>query len=177
MRKPCTNVAPKLTLYPNRLKQDSTWHTWSRSSIRCVQIDFREYGTFHANIHLSCIKIYTISKQTKSSFHLSLFTLEYHWELPQWFLTLWCTGHKPCTYLAPKLILSPTGLKWDTIWYNSSGASTVPSGLSKLISEHMVCSMQTVRLSCINIRTISKQTEQRFHLNLFTKEYHHVHPK
>jgi hypothetical protein len=49
MRKPCTNLAPKLTLSPNRLKQDSIWHTWSRSSIGCVQIDFREYGMFHAN--------------------------------------------------------------------------------------------------------------------------------
>ena len=36
------------------------------------------------------------------------------------------------------------------------GASTVPSGVSKLISEHMVCSMQTMHLSCIKIITISK---------------------
>ena len=58
-----------------------------------------------------------------------------------------------------------------------SGASTVPSGVSKLISDHMVCSMQTMHLFCINIRTISKQTEPRFHMSLLTKEYHRVRPK
>jgi len=44
----------------------------------------------------------------------------------------------------------------------------VPSGVSKLIFEHMVCSMQTVQLSCIKIYTISKQTEPIFYLSLFT---------
>ena len=67
-------------------------------------------------VHLSFIKISTICKQTEPGFHLSLFTLEYQRELPQRFLSLWCTGHKPCNYLAPKLILSPTGRKRDSIW-------------------------------------------------------------
>ena len=44
----------------------------------------------------------------------------------------------------------------------------VPSSASKLISEHMVCSMQIVHLSCIKISTISKQTEPNLHLSLFT---------
>jgi hypothetical protein len=44
----------------------------------------------------------------------------------------------------------------------------VPSGVSKLISEHMVCSMQTVQLFYIKICTISKQTEPSFYLSLFT---------
>ena len=48
----------------------------------------------------------------------------------------------------------------------------VPLGASKLISAHMAHSMQTVHLSCIKIRTISKQTKPRFHMSLFTKEYH-----
>ena len=37
--------------------------------------------------------------------------------------------------------------------------------------------MQTVHLSYIKIRTISKQTEPRFHMSLFTKEYLRVRPK
>jgi hypothetical protein len=53
----------------------------------------------------------------------------------------------------------------------------VPSGASKLISEHMVCSMQTVYLSCININTISKQTEPSFQLSLFILEYKQVRQK
>jgi hypothetical protein len=42
-------LAPRLTLSPNGPKRDSTWHTSPRSSIGCVQIDFRAYGTFDAN--------------------------------------------------------------------------------------------------------------------------------
>jgi len=41
----------------------------------------------------------------------------------------------------------------------------------------MVCSMQTVQLSCIQISTISKQTEASFHLSLFNQEYEQVRPK
>ena len=47
--KPCTYLASKLTLSPNRPKWDFLWHTSSRSSIGCVQIDFYVYGMFHAN--------------------------------------------------------------------------------------------------------------------------------
>jgi hypothetical protein len=38
----------------------------------------------------------------------------------------------------------------------------VPSGLSKMISELMVRSVQTVHLSSIKISTISKRTEMSF---------------
>jgi len=48
-RKLCTYLALKLTLSPNKPKRDFIWHTSSRSSIWCVQIDFITYGTFHAN--------------------------------------------------------------------------------------------------------------------------------
>ena len=93
-------------------------------------------------VHLSCIKISTISKQSKLSFHLSPFTQEYHQVHPKWYLSLWCIRRKLCTYLAPKLTLSPNSPKRDSIWYTSLvvplGASTVPSSVSKLISEHMV---------------------------------------
>jgi hypothetical protein len=48
-RKLCTYLALKLTLPSNGPKRDSIWHTSSTSSVRCVQIDFWAYGTFHAN--------------------------------------------------------------------------------------------------------------------------------
>jgi hypothetical protein len=47
--KPCTYLAPRLTLSLNRLKQASTWHTLHRSTIGCVQSAFHARGTFHAN--------------------------------------------------------------------------------------------------------------------------------
>ena len=49
MCKPCTYLLPKLTLYLNEQKQDSIWHTSSRSYIRCVLVDFWAYHMFHAN--------------------------------------------------------------------------------------------------------------------------------
>jgi hypothetical protein len=47
--KPCTYLAPTLTLSPNRLKQDSRWPTSLGRSIECVQINFWPYGMFDAN--------------------------------------------------------------------------------------------------------------------------------
>ena len=63
--------------------------------VRCTQ-----------TVQLSCIKISTISKQTKSSLHLSLFNYEYHRVRLKWFLSQWCIRRKPCTYLLPKLTVS-----------------------------------------------------------------------
>jgi hypothetical protein len=45
-------------------------------------------------------------------------------------------------------------------------------GVSKMISEPMVCLAQTVHLSCTDINTISKQIETRFHMAHVTKEFH-----
>jgi len=47
--KSCTNLAPRLTISPNGPKCDSNWTTSSRSTIECVQNDFRAYGMFCAN--------------------------------------------------------------------------------------------------------------------------------
>jgi hypothetical protein len=115
-RKPCTNLAPTLTLSPNGLKQDSTWPTWlgvpsgasktiSKPMIRSAQV-----------MHLSCVNISTISKWTKSCFQLSLLTSEYHWVRPKWFLSLWYVWDKLCAYLALKLTLSPNRPKRDSMW-------------------------------------------------------------
>jgi hypothetical protein len=52
-------------------------------------------------VHLSCVKISTISKWTETSFQLSLVTLEYHRVHPKRFLSLWYvlaqTVHLYCT--------------------------------------------------------------------------------
>jgi hypothetical protein len=80
----CTYLAPILAPSPNKSKHDSTWPMSPRSSVGCVQNDFQDYGTFGANVHLYCVKISTIFKQMKMSFHLSLITLEYHSVRPKW---------------------------------------------------------------------------------------------
>jgi hypothetical protein len=53
----------------------------------------------------------------------------------------------------------------------------VPSSVSKTISMPMVCSVQTVHLSCTDTNTASKRTEKRFHMTHVTYEFHRVRPK
>ena len=116
-----TYLTPKLTMSPNGPKRDSIWHMSSRSSIGCIQIDFQ---CSMQTMLLPRIRISTISKLTKPSFHLSLFTQEYEIVRPKWFLRLWCIRGKLCTYLALKLTMSTNGpkqdSKQDSIWHTSS---------------------------------------------------------
>jgi hypothetical protein len=53
----------------------------------------------------------------------------------------------------------------------------VPSSASKTISMPMVCSVQTVHLSCTNINAVSKRTKMRFHTTHVTYEFHRVCPQ
>ena len=114
-------------------------------------------------VHLSCTYTNTISKRTKTRFHLTLVTQEYHRVRPKRFMSLWYVWHKPCTYLALILTLYPNGSKRDSLEPRLPG---VLSGAVKMISEP--CLEQTVHLSCTNTNTISKRTETRFHLSLVT---------
>jgi hypothetical protein len=134
-RKPCSYLAPTLTTSPNRLKWDSTWSTSPRNSIGCVQNYFEPLVRSTQTMHLSCIKISTISKWTKRSFQLSLVTC---------------------------IQMDRNGIPHD------SSHVGVPFGVSKMISEPMIRSVQKVQLSCVKINTISKQTKRSFQLSLIT---------
>jgi hypothetical protein len=70
-------------------------------------------------VHLYYVKISTISKETKTSIHLSPFSKEYHRVCLKWFLSLWYVRRKPCTYLVSRLALSPNRLKQVTTWASS----------------------------------------------------------
>jgi hypothetical protein len=50
----------------------------------------------------------------------------------------------------------------------------VPSSVSKTISMPMVCSVQTMHLSCTDTKTVPKCTKMRFHTAHVTYEYHRV---
>jgi hypothetical protein len=115
-RNPYTYVAPTLTPSPNRPKQYSTWSTSPRSSISASKMISEPMIRSVQIVHLSCIKISTISKQTETSIHLSLITLEFKLFYPKWFLNLWYILPKQCTYLAPTLTPSPNRLKQDSSW-------------------------------------------------------------
>jgi hypothetical protein len=55
-------------------------------------------------VHLSCTDTNTISKLTKTRFHMTHVTLEFHRVRPKWFLRLCYIQHKPCTYPALRCI-------------------------------------------------------------------------
>jgi gamma-glutamylcysteine synthetase len=125
-------------------------------------------------VHLSCVKISTISKQTESSDHLSLITKEYHQVRPKRFLSLWYVRCKPFTYLASRLALYRMNWIKHPLELCQIG---VLSGASKMISEPTVCLAQTIHLSCTDNNTISKLTKMRFHMTHVTLEFHRVRPK
>jgi hypothetical protein len=122
-RKPCTYHASTLTLSPNGPK-------WDSSSIWCVHNNFWALVCSAQNVHLSCVKISTISKWTQTSFHLSLVTYEYHWCIQNdfWaFGTLAQIVHLSCTY-------TNTISKWTEMRFHIPTHLGVPSGAFKTIS-------------------------------------------
>jgi hypothetical protein len=74
-------------------------------------------------MHVSCVKISSISKQTETSIHLSLITEDYHMVRSKQFLRLRYIWRKPCTNLTPILTLSPNWPKWDSTWPRSPRCS------------------------------------------------------
>jgi hypothetical protein len=118
-------------------------------------------------VHVSCVKISTISKQTEMSFCLNLITSEYHWVHLKWFLTLWYVRRKPITYLASRLALSPNGPKRASTWASSS------RNFIGCIENNFLdfgTFTEPVHLSSTYTNTVSKWTERRF-------EFHPVRPK
>jgi hypothetical protein len=130
----------------------------SSYSIGCIENNFWACGTFVAPVHLSCTYTNTISKWTEMRF-------EFHPVHPKQFLSLWFVQRKPCTYLVSRLAQSPNGPKWDFTWPTSPRSFI---GCVKWFSEPMVCSLQTVHLSCVKISTIFKRTKMSFRLSLIT---------
>jgi hypothetical protein len=58
-------------------------------------------------VHQSCTDINTISKWTKTRFHTTHVTYEFHQVRPKQFMSIWNVQCKLCTYLASWLSLSP----------------------------------------------------------------------
>jgi hypothetical protein len=116
-------------------------------------------------LHLSCIDTNTISKWTKTKFHTTHVTCEFHRVHPKLFMSLWYVQFKPCTYLVSRSALSPNGPNRAPPDPRHLG---VPSGASKTIYEPMVCLGQTEHLSCTDANTVSKQIETRFHMTHVT---------
>jgi hypothetical protein len=112
-------------------------------------------------MYLSCTDTNIASKRTKTRFHMTHITYEFHWVHPILFLSLWYVQWKSCTYLPSWVALSSNGPNKAPPDPRQMG---VPSGASKTIDEPMVRLTQTEQISCTDANTISKQIETRFHM-------------
>jgi hypothetical protein len=120
-------------------------------------------------MHLSCTDTNNVSKRTKTRFHTTHVTYEFHRVRPKLFMSLWYVQFKPCTYLVSRLALSPNGPNRAPPDARHLG---VQSFASKMIYEPMVRLMQTDYLSCTDASTVSKLIETIFHMTHVTKEFH-----
>jgi hypothetical protein len=178
--KPCTYLAPTVTLSPNEPKWDSTRPTSHRISSGVSKMISKPMVCMVQTVPQSCVKVSTISKWTKMSFRLSLISSDYYRVHLKRFLSLWHARRKVCTYLVSKLELSPNGPKWASTWVSSStnsigciknhflayGTFIEPVHSKRFLS--IVCSVQTVHLSSIKTICISKHNEIRFYMTHVT---------
>jgi hypothetical protein len=104
-------------------------------------------------VQLPCTNTNNLSKWTKTRFHMTHVTYEFHQVRQKLFKSLWHVLCKPCTYLSSRLALSPN---------RPSRAPPdprhleVPSGASKTFYGPMVRLTQTEHLSCTDANTVSK---------------------
>jgi hypothetical protein len=105
-------------------------------------------------MHLPCTDTNIVSKRTKTRFHTTHVTYEFHRVRPKLFMSLWYVQCKPCTYLASWVALSSNGPNRAPPDPHHLG---VPSGASEMIYEPMVLLMQTEHLSCTDAKSISKR--------------------
>jgi hypothetical protein len=118
-RKPCTYLASRLALFPNGPKWASSWASSLRSTTGYVQNNFWAYTTFSANHAPIFHNTNTVSKRTKTRFHRTDITEEFHRARPKQFPSPWYFRRKPCTSLASRFALSPNGPKLDSTWPTS----------------------------------------------------------
>jgi hypothetical protein len=121
-------------------------------------------------MHLSCIKISTISEWTEQSStrptppRSFIRCLQYYFRAYSTF----------DTNRAPILHYLKTNRTEIPLEPRHLG---VPSSVSKTISMPMVCLVQTVHLSYTDTNTMSKQTKTRFQTTHVSSNFHQVHPK
>ena len=118
--KPCTYLASRLALSPNRQNRASTWASSSRSTNRCVKNGFLDYGALGTNYAPICIETTIVSKQSEARFHVTHVIYEFHWVRPNWFLNIWYVPFKLYNYLASRLALSPNRPNRASTWASST---------------------------------------------------------
>jgi hypothetical protein len=117
-----------------------------------------------------CTDTNTISKWTKTRFHTTHISYEFHRVRPKLFMTYGTFNANRAPIFCSTVSKRPKQISTRP----SSPRST--AGASKTIYEPMGRLTQTEHLSCTDANTISKQIETRFHMTHITKEFHRVPP-
>jgi hypothetical protein len=106
--KSCTNLAPRVALSPNRQNRASTCALSPRSLSSASKTISMPTVCLVQTVHLSCTDSNTVPKRTKSRFHTTHVTYEFHRVRPKLFMSLWYVQCKPCTCLVSRLALYQT---------------------------------------------------------------------
>jgi hypothetical protein len=147
--KPCTYLAPTLTPALDIPKQDSPWPTSPRNSIRCVQNEFGAYSTFDAQ---PCAYLASwLALSPNGPKQASTWTSS-----PR--STIGCVQNDLWAYGSFGANRAPILLRHlHHLWMDQNRIPHEPrhhgvsSGESKMISNPMVHSAQTVHLSCVRL--------------------------
>jgi hypothetical protein len=115
-RKPCTYLVSGLALSPNIPKRASNWAHKLGVLSGAFKMIFEPMVCLAQTMHLSCTDTNNVSKWTKTRFHMTHITYEFHRVRPKLFLSLRYIQCKPCTYLGSRLSLSPNGPKQAFSW-------------------------------------------------------------
>jgi hypothetical protein len=114
--KPCTYLAPILTMCPNGPKRDSTWPSSPSSSIMCIQNDFQSLWYVRRKLCTHLALTLTLYPNGPKRDSTDPSHLGNHWVRPKWFPSLWYVRRKPCTYVVSRVTLSPNRSKRASTW-------------------------------------------------------------
>jgi hypothetical protein len=173
-RKPCTNLASRVALSPERSNRASTWATSPRSPTWATSkpISMPMVCSWQT-MHLSCADTNTISKRTKMRFHTTHVTYEFHRVLPNLFMSQWYVQCKPCTYLASRLALSPNRPNKAPLDPRHLGVPRVH--LKQFMSLWYIWRKLSIYLAP-TLTLSQKHIEMKFHMTLVTLEFYRVPP-
>ena len=116
-------------------------------------------------MHLSYTDTNTVSKWSKTRFHMTHVTKGFHQVRPKQFLSVWYVRRKLSTYLVPILALSLNRPNRASTWA-SSPRSSIGHVQNNLLAYGTLA--QTMNPSSTDTNTISKWTKMRFHMTHVT---------
>jgi hypothetical protein len=157
LAKPCTYLASRLVVSPNRTKR--------ASPLRASKMISEPMVHLVQTVHLSCTDTNTVSKMDGNKIPQDPCHLGVPSGAPEPISDSMVRIAQTCTYLRQDYHCLQQGQNELPLERRPLGVS---SGASKMISEPMVRLAQTVHLSCTDTNTISKWTGTGLHMTHVT---------